>query len=227
MAEDIQDEPIVDIQEAYTKTEQFIEDNKQTLTIVVVAVVAIVGIFIGWKYWYVAGQEKEAQKELFVAENYFEKDSLDKAIKGDGQSIGLEAIASQYGVTASGNLAEYYLGISYLKKGDFEKALGHLKSFSSNDQMVGPLATGAIGDCYVEMNKVEEGISYYLKAAQKSTNKFTSPMFLKKAGLAYESLSNYKDAVRVYERIKNDFPKSTEGQDIEKFLTRAKALSGE
>ena len=189
MAEDIQDEPIVDIQEAYTKTEQFIEDNKQTLTIVVVAVVAIVGIFIGWKYWYVAGQEKEAQKELFVAENY--------------------------------------LGISYLKKGDFEKALGHLKSFSSNDQMVGPLATGAIGDCYVEMNKVEEGISYYLKAAQKSTNKFTSPMFLKKAGLAYESLSNYKDAVRVYERIKNDFPKSTEGQDIEKFLTRAKALSGE
>jgi len=221
MAEEIKDEPIIDVQEAYSKTEQYIEENKKSLTIIVGAIVAVVAIFLAWKYWYVAGQEKEAQKDLFTAESYFEKDSLNKAIDG------LSGIVDQYGVTPSGNLAEYYLGISYMKKGEYEKAIEHLKEFDSNDQMVAPIAIGSIGDCYVELNKVEDGITYYLKAAEQSKNKFTSPMYLKKAGLAYESLNNYKDAVKVYQRIKTDYDKSTEGRDIERYLARARTLAGE
>jgi tetratricopeptide (TPR) repeat protein len=227
MAEEIKDEPIIDVQEAYSKTEQYIDENKKSLTIIVGAIIALAGIFVAWKYWYVAGQEKDAQKELFVAESYFDKDSLNKAIDGDGQAIGFTGIVDQYGVTPSGNLAEYYLGIGYLKKGEFEKAIEHLKEFDSNDQIVAPVATGAIGDCYIELNKTEEGISFYLKAAEQSKNKFTSPIYLKKAGLAYESLNNYKDAIKVYERIKTDFDKSTEARDIDKFIARAKAIAGE
>ena len=179
------------------------------------------GIFVAWKYWYVAGQEKEAQTELYKAETYFEKDSINKAIAS------LSEVTDQYGVTPSGNLAEYYLGVSLMKKGEFEKAIEHLKEFNSTDQMVGPIAMGDIGDCYVELNKVEEGISYYLKAAVKNKNKFTSPLYLKKAGVAYESLKDYKNAVKVYERIKSDYDKSSEGKEIEKYLARAKALAGE
>jgi len=226
MAEEEKDEPIIDVQEAYSKTEQYIEDNKKSLTIILGTIVALVAIYVGWKYWYVAGQEKEAQKELFTAETYFDKDSLNKAISGDGAAIGFEGITDQYGVTPSGNLAEYYLGISYMKKGDFEKAIKHLKEFDSNDQMVGPIAIGDIGDCYIELNKVEEGISYYLKAAKKNENKFTTPIFLKKAGMAYESLNNYKDAVKVYQRIKTDYESSNEGKEIDKFLARARNLAG-
>jgi tetratricopeptide (TPR) repeat protein len=227
MAEETKDQPIIDVQEAYSRTEEYIEKNKKSLIIILGVVVALVGIFVAWKYWYVAGQEKDAQKELFTSESYFEKDSLNKAINGDGQSIGLASIADQYGVTPSGNLAEYYLGIAYLKKGEFEKAIEHLKEFNSNDEMVGPIAIGATGDCYVELNKVEEGISYYLKAAGKNKNNFTSPIYLKKAGLAYESLNRYKDAVKVYERIKTDYDKSNEGKEIDKFLAHAKALAVE
>ncbi|MBL7893605.1 MAG: tetratricopeptide repeat protein [Bacteroidia bacterium] len=227
MAEETKDEPIIDVQEAYSKTEQYIEENKQSLSIILGVIVALVGIYVAWKYWYVAGQEKEAQKELFMSETYFEKDSLNQAINGDGQSIGFAGIVDQYGVTPSGNLAEYYLGVGYLKKGEYEKAIEHLKEFDSDDQMVAPIAIGAIGDCYVELSKVEEGISFYLKAAEHSKNKFTSPIYLKKAGLAYESLNNYKDAIKVYERIKTDFEKSTEAKDIDKFIARAKALAGE
>lgn len=227
MAEEIKNEPIIDVQEAYSKTEQYIEENKKSLSIIVGVIVALVGIYVAWKYWYVAGKEKDAQKELFVSETYFEKDSLNKAINGDGQSLGLEGIVKDYGVTPSGNLAEYYLGIGYLKKGEYEKALEHLKEFNANDQIVAPVAIGAIGDCYVELNNVEEGISYYLKAAEKSKNKFTAPIYLKKAGMAYESMNNYKDAVKVYERIKTDYEKSTEGREIEKYIARAKALAGE
>ena len=124
----------------------------------------------------------------------------------------------------SGNLAHYYLGIAYLRKGEFEKSIEQLKSFSSDDIIVAPIAIGAIGDDYVELNKVEEGINYYLKAAKQSNNKFTAPIYLKKAGLAYESLNKFKEAVGVYEKIKSDYPKSTEGQDIDKYIARAKTL---
>jgi tetratricopeptide (TPR) repeat protein len=228
MAEEIKDAPIIDVQEAYSKTEQYIEDNKKSLSIIIGVIIALAGIFIAWKYWYVAGKEKDAQKELFASESWFEKDSLSKAISGEmGISIGLEGIVDQYGVTPSGNLAEYYLGIAYMKKGEFEKAIPHLKNFDSNDQMVAPIAIGAIGDCYVELGKVEEGINFYIKAAEKSKNKFTSPIYLKKAGIAYESLNNYKDAVKVYQHIKSDFDKSTEGKDIDKYLSRAKTLAEE
>ena len=134
MAEEIKDQPIIDVQEALSKTEQYIEDNKKSLSIIVGVIIGLVGIFVAWKYWYVAGKEKDAQKELFASESWFEKDSLNKAISGDGISIGLEGIVDQYGVTASGNLAEYYLGIGYMKKGEFEKAIQHLKNFDSNDQ---------------------------------------------------------------------------------------------
>jgi len=227
MAEDNKDEPIIDVTEAYSKTEQFIVDNQKSLTIIVSAIVIMAGIFVAWKYWYVAGQEKEAQRELYLAETYFAKDSLTKAINGDGQAIGLAGVADQYGVTPSGNLAEYYLGVAYMKKGEFEKAIEHLKDFNSNDQMVGPIALGDIGDCYVELGKVEDGISYYLKAVNKNKNKFTSPLYLKKAGIAYESLKDYKNAVKVYERIKTDYDKSSEGKEIDRYLARAKALAGE
>ncbi|MCC6691234.1 MAG: tetratricopeptide repeat protein [Bacteroidia bacterium] len=227
MTEKIKDDPIIDVQGAYSKTEHYIEENKKSLSIIVGAIIALAGIYVAWKYWYVAGEEKEAQKELYAAQTYFEKDSLNKAINGDAQSIGFEGIVNNYGVTPSGNLAEYYLGISYMKKGEFEKAIEHLKEFDSNDQMVAPVALGAIGDCCIELNKTDEGVSYYLKAAERNKNKFTSPIYLKKAGLAYETLNNYKDALKVYQRIKTDYDNSTEARDIEKYIARAKAMTGE
>ncbi len=227
MAEETKDEPIIDVTEAYSKTEQFVVDNQKSLSIIVAAIVLMVGGFLAWKYWWVASQEKEAQKELYLAETYFAKDSLAKAIDGDGIAMGLVKVADEYGVTPSGNLAEFYLGVAYMKKGEFEKAIDHLKDFNSSDQMIGPIALGDIGDCYVELGKVDEGISYYLKAVSKNKNKFTSPLFLKKAGIAYESQKDYKNAVKVYERIKADYDKSSEGKEIDKYLARAKALAGE
>lgn len=41
-----QDEVIVDIGGSINKTEQFIEDNKKTLSIVIVGIIAIVSIFL-------------------------------------------------------------------------------------------------------------------------------------------------------------------------------------
>lgn len=224
MAQELKDEPIVDVEQAFSKTELYIEQNKKSLLIILAAIIALAGGYYAYKYWYVAGEETKARTEMFKAEDYFAKDSLDKAINGDGVAIGFTQIADDYSITPSGNLAQYYLGICYLKKGKFEDAIEHLKAFDSNDQVVGPVATGAIGDANMELGKTDEAIIFYLKAAEQNTNKFTAPIYLKKAAMANEDKGNFAEAIKLYERIKNEFAETMEGKEMDKYIARAKAL---
>ena len=224
MAKQVEEKPIVDVAEAFSKTELFIEQNKKRIITIVTAVVVIVGGYFAYKYWYIAGEEVKASKDMYQAEQFFEKDSLDKAINGIGEILGFTQIADQYGSTPSGNLAEYYLGVCYLKKGKFEDAIEHLKNFSSKDKIVGPLATADIGDANMELGKTDEAITFYLKAAEQYSNNFDTPICLKKAGMAYEEKGNYADAVKIYERVKNEYAESTEGKEIDKYIARAKVL---
>jgi len=220
------EEVVLDVQEAYSRTERYIEDNKRSLLIIVGAIVAVIAGFFAWKKFYVEPLEAEAQGQMFMAQQYFEKDSLNKAINGDGNYKGFKYITEEYGITKSANLAHYYLGICYLRTGKFNEAITELNEFETEDEMLGPVAMGAAGDAYMEMDKKDEAAEHYLKAAKLNANKFTTPIFLMKAGMAYEELKKFDNAVKVYEQVKLDYPESTEGRDIEKYLSRAKALSG-
>jgi hypothetical protein len=46
-------------------------------------------------------------------------------------------------------------------------------------------------------------------------------MFLLKAGMAYELLGEYGNALKCFERIKFGFANSNEARDIDKFIARA------
>src|SRR3989344_2613457 len=146
MAKEIKDEPIVDVEQAFGKTELYIEQNKKSLGIIFGVIVALVGGYFAYKYWYVAGEEVKARAEMFVAEDYFGKDSVDYAMNGDKNgSIGFIEIVENYGITPSGNLAEYYLGMCYLKKGQYEDAIAHLEEFDGKAQIVARLVAAGIG----------------------------------------------------------------------------------
>ena len=129
-----------------------------------------------------------------------------------------------YSGTKSANLAQYYLGVSYLNLGEYELAVEALDNFSSDDVMLSSISLGATGDAYMQMGQTEEALSYYDKAAHNKENKFTTPIYLMKAGGAAEELNNYSAAVAYYEEIKKDYLDTPEGQDIDKFLSRASAL---
>lgn len=219
------DEPIVDVEQVFSKTELYLEENKKSISIIAVAILAMAGLFIGYKYWYVPSQDEAAQKDLFPIAKAFAKDSFNLVLNGSAVSRSAEEIADEYGVTPAGNMAEYMAGISYLKTGQYEKAIEHLKEFESDDLIVSSIAIGATGDAYMELGNIDEAISHYLKAAD-NRNKFTSPIYLKKAGLAYEDKGNYQDAIKVYEQIKADYPESNEGREMEKYIARARMLSG-
>jgi tetratricopeptide (TPR) repeat protein len=225
MAE-IKEDPIVDFQEKLSRTELYIEENKKSLAIIIGSILLLVAAYFGWKKLYKEPLEAEAQSKLFMAERYFEKDSLTKAIKGDGLYPGFEEIAEEYGSTKAGNLAHYYLGLCFFQKADYQAAIDNLEKFEAEDVILGPVATAAIGDAYQELGKTEEAVSSYLKAAAMNKNQFTTPIILMKAGKAYEAKADYKEAVKIYEQIKTDYPETNEGRDIEKYIAYAKTKAG-
>lgn len=220
------DAPVVDVEGALTRTEIYFEENKKSLTIIGVAILALAGLFVGYKFWYVPEQDAAAKERLFMIENAFAKDSFNVVLTGNANAPGAEEIADEYSATPSGNLARYMAGISYLRTGKYQEAIDNLEDFESDDQVLSSIALGATGDAYMELGNVEEAIDHYLKAAGNNANKFTSPLYLKKAGIAYEEKGQFQDAVKVYEQIKNDYPESAEGREIEKYLARAKTLAG-
>jgi tetratricopeptide (TPR) repeat protein len=215
---------IVDVQEVYSKSEAFVEKNKKILSIVILGAIVIIGGYFGYKKLIIAPMELEAQSDMFMAEKYFEQDSLQKAINGDGLNYGFIDIVDEYSGTKAANLAHYYLGICYRNTGDYEYAIDELKSFSSNDVMISTVALGAIGDCYLELNDLDEAINYYEQAVTKGDNNLTSPIYLFKAGLAYEDKQDFSSAETKYKSIKTDYPDSREAQTIDKYIARVESL---
>jgi tetratricopeptide (TPR) repeat protein len=90
--------------------------------------------------------------------------------------------------------------------------------------MVAPIAYGAIGDAYMELEKPDEALKFYEKAVTKSENNFTTPIYLMKVGFVYEQNQDYEKALEAYQTIKNDFPESAEGRQIDKYIARVETL---
>lgn len=218
------EENILAVEEALSKTELFIEKNQKVLYIIIgVIVVLVLGIF-GFKRLYLAPKDKEAQSQMYMAEKYFEKDSLRLALNGDGNYLGFLDIIDDYKLTKTANLAKYYSGICYLHLGEYQTAIDYLKKFRSKDQMVSSMALGAIGDAYLELDDKDDALDYYLKAAENNKNNYTTPMFLMKAGMTCELLGNYSRALELYDRIRNEFRGSAEFRNVDKYIARAKGL---
>ena len=223
MAETSQDQNFI-VTEAFGKTENFINQNKKSLSIIVGALLLAVGGYFFYQKVYVANKEKEAESQLFYSEQYFFADSLKLAINGDGNHPGLEEIVDEYGVSPSGNLARYYLGMAYFKMKDYNKAIETLRSYDAKDEVTGSIVYGAIGDANMELKNIDEAISFYEKASSEKPNNFTTPMMMMKLALANELKGNYKEAKDIYTKIKKDFASSTEASQVDKYISRAEAM---
>jgi len=199
-----------------SKTEEFIEKNKILVFGAVAVLVLIVAGVFGYRY-YKNTQEKAAQTEMFQAVYYFEADSLDLALNGDGNNLGFKDIASEYNITDAGNLANFYAGTSYLKKGDFKSAILYLEDFNADDLLVQARAYSLIGDAHMELNEYDEAASMYEKAANYKPNKYFSPGYLMKAALAFEKAGKPEKAQKAYETIIEKYWDSSEVQKAKKY----------
>ncbi len=214
------------VENVLTRSEIFIEKYQKQIIYAVGVVVLIVLAVLALRNWYLVPRESQANAKLAVCQNYFAVDSFQVALNGDGtdQCIGFKGIIDEYSWTKAARLSNVYAGICYYHLGDYKNAIHYLKKFDADDINESYAAIGLIGDCYVNLGQTEEGIKYFLKAAD-SKNDLVSPIYLKKAGVAYESLGKYKDALAVYTKIKDQYAQSQEASDIDRYIGRATALA--
>lgn len=205
-------------------------ENKKITNIVGIAVLGVVGLFFAYKFLYQVPREKEGLASIRNIQLQFSRDSFDQVLEGDLDYGGAEDLASEYSGTKAGKLAAYYAGIAYLKQGKYEEAIPLLKKFSPSDRMMAALAKGSLGDAYAGTGDTEKAASAYMKGANiaaNNDNPLAGIYLFKKAGAAYEKLGDFKKSLAAYEAIKKNFKEEEEARDIDKYIYKLKARSGE
>ena len=201
------------------ESEDFVRNHRNVLLgILAVVVLAVVGGF-GYYTWR-NQQDTKAQASMFRAVNYWEADSLNKAVKGDGKAPGLTTVANEYGNTKAGNLANFYAGVAALKQSKYKEALDFLEDFSSDDYLVQSRAYALMGDAQLELNKPKEAADLYAKAAGHNANEYFSPAYLLKEGAARELANDTEGATKAYDRIISDYPTAQEVAEARQYKAK-------
>ncbi len=218
------------LDETASRSEKWVEKNQKIIFGGLIAIAVVILGYLAYNSYVVEPKEIEAADELAYPKRYFEQaqnttvavDSLyNLSLNGADGKYGLIDIVDNYGSTKAGNLAKYMSGIAYLKTGDYENAIKYLNDFSSDDEILGALALGNIGDAFTEINQPKDALKYYVDAANYKDNNFTSPLFLFKAGNTAMALEKFDKAEDYFTKIKNDYSKSDEARNINIYIQRA------
>ena len=221
------------LDEGASKTEAWVEKNQKGILIFVGIVAAIVLGYLGYQQWIQEPKEAEAMNEMFQAQQFFEQalgnetlsDSLyDLSLNGGRGKYGFLEIIDNYGSTSAGNLAEYYAGMAYLNTNNYQEAINHLDNFESEDEMLAPLAKGAIGDAFVQLDQREEALKYYEEAATMRDNEVTTPRFLLKAGVLAMNLGKADVARKHFDAIAEKYPDTDEATRVKVYKGKVEAM---
>lgn len=214
------DNAAIDMQEVYGKAESFFEKNRKAFLIGGGGILAVIAGFLAYQFLIKNPKEKEANNAIWKAIQMQEVDSSAAALNGGPDFAGFEEIADKYDGTKAGKIAHYWCGVNYRDMGEFEKALEHFKKADFDDQALGVIAIGNVGDMYIQLGNIEEGASWLEKAAKRAgssdSRNFTAPQYLLKAAKAYMELgkddkakSLLQDAVDNYDNRSQEWGEAT------------------
>lgn len=208
----------IKIDEALSKTDKFIAKYKyHAIGVLSAVVICVLGSYI-YKSFILEPQKQEAMGQTFVAEQYFRDGDFDKALNGDGNALGFAQLIQEYG-NKCGEAIYYYAGVSALKLGNYQDAIDFLKKYKGEELLVSAKALACMGDAYASLSNLKGALDCYKKAASKANNIF-SANYLLKAGIIYEEMGDKENALKMYEEIKTKYPQSTEGYEVNKYISR-------
>ena len=222
------------LDEGASKTETWVANNQKYIYIIVgVAIVAVLG-YLGYNRFVYEPNQNEAANEMAQAESYMasalrsngaQSDSLyNLALTGGEGKYGFLDIIDNYGGTDAANLAHYNAGFAYLRTGKYQEAIEQLEEFESDDEIFSALATGGIGDAFMQLEQPEEALGYYEDAAEMRANSFTTPRFLLKAAITAIELGDGAAAEEYLLEIENEYAGTPEADKVAIYLGQARAM---
>jgi tetratricopeptide (TPR) repeat protein len=213
--------PII-AEEMLSKSEAFVQKYKKAIVgIITVIILAIAGL-LAYNNFVLEPKENEAAANIVYAQDYFEKDSFELALNGDGVNPGFLTIINEYDGTPTANLALAQAGICYAQLGQFDEAIKTLEQYEGEDKIVAPKVKHALGNCYSHKENYDKAIELVLEAADEAKNIAVTPYCLFDAAAMYEAKGNAAEAVKLYERITKEYPNSPVATQAKNLLEAAK-----
>ena len=209
------------IQETVSKTEQFYNENKKALWGTLIGVIVLGLLILAYQQFYAKPKKAEAMEQMYPAEAAFRAGNYDAALNGDGNSLGFAQVIEDYGAKA-GKAVYFYAGVCELQNANYEKAVEYLKKYNGKDEILAARATACIGDAYVGLGDYKAALAQFEKAAGIADNAFAA-QYLLKAAVVCEELGDKAKALDLYKTIKDKYPQSLEGYDIDKYIGRIEA----
>lgn len=210
------------VAEAISKSEEFLAKYKNHLIYTVAGVIILLGLGFGYMKLIREPRRNEALAQMFPAERYFRSDSFALALNGDGNVLGFKDIIDQY-KALPGQVVYFYAGVSELQLGNFGQAIEYLKKYKSRDEIIQARAWCNIGDAYAGLEDTESALTWYLKAAAYRDNAYAAAYY-RKAGILMEEKGDYAGTLDMYKTIKNKYPQTLEGYEIDKYIARLEML---
>jgi tetratricopeptide (TPR) repeat protein len=218
MAKEIKNENVEAVVEAVSKTEQFFNKNGKLIGGIAAGIVVVAAIVFCWYKFAYQPALQEAQGQMAYAEENFRGGDYELALNGDGNTLGFVQIIDEYG-TKAGKAVYFYAGVCELQLGNFESAIKYLEAYKGSDAILEARATACIGDAYVGLEDYGKALNYFEKAAKAADNMFAAG-YLLKAGAVAEKLGENAKALSFYQTIKDQYPQSMEGYEIDKYIGR-------
>lgn len=109
-------------------------------------------------------------------------------------------------------------------KGNYAEALDYIKAVNTKSPVVQTLKYCMEGDCYINLDKVDDGIDAFKKAVKEADdNPELAPYALNKLANAYRFNKDYKNELEVLRELMKKFPGAN--PQIESDIARAEAMS--
>ena len=150
---------------------------------------------------------------------------LELALGNDSTAMAKYMDLADNGSYEASNRAALPSAILLYEKGDYEKALKYVDSYSPTEEIIGAGAKSLKGDCLVNLDRLDEAVKAYKDAVSRSDNNPAyTPFFLMKLARVYAAQGNHKDEADTYQTILTDYPLYGQAHniDVEKLLNRAR-----
>ena len=208
-------------EDALSKSEAFFLKNKKAIIGGVIAVVAIIALWIIIDMFVITPNRVKGQEALAKGQTLFANDQMAQALQGD--STGFEGFLKLADEVSgqNANLANLYNGLAYAQQGKWEEAVKYLEKYKDQgDEMVSPAAEGALGNAYAHLNKLDDAVKHLKNAAKRADNNSLSPTFLVQAGEILESQGKKAEALELYQEVKTKYFNSMQYQTIDAYIER-------
>lgn len=210
-----------EVNESLTTAAQRIEDNKKYVTWALIAI-AVIALLAGGYIYLHKKNIADAKVAIGNADIELMQQNTDQALKD------YEKVAEEYG-NKVGERAHVNAAILLYQKGEYEKAAKHLEDYSPAGTLVGPASQSLLGDCYVNLKKLDKAIAAYDKAISLSNdNELYTPVFMVKKATVLHEQKKFAEEAEIFQTIKDKYQMYCQqaGFNVDKYLERANALAG-